>query len=128
MVEVDEEGPVEEPCAGVKLAEGGVGVGGGCSELRHGRCTCVDGLPKRVELLEGDIPLASEDVARELTPVGGDGEIGVGREDAEVVEVICSARVVSVRVLELAEVVECGDLFERDLCEVGKGVGGLKTK
>ena len=128
MVEVDEEGPVEEPCTRVELRESRVRMRGGWGELGNRGSTRVVGFVERVELFEGNGPLAGEDVARELTPVGGDGEIGVGREDAEVVEVICGARVVSVRVLELAEVVECGDLFERDLGEVGKGVGGLKTK
>ena len=88
----------------------------------------VDRVPQGVELLEGHVPLSGEDVAGELAPVRGHGHLGVGGEDAEVVEVVGSAAIVSVRVLELAEVVECGDLFERDLCEVGKGVGGLKTK
>lgn len=47
--------------------------------------------------------------------MGGDGEVGVGGEDAEVVEVVRRAAVVSVRVLEFAKVVERGDLVERDL-------------
>lgn len=47
--------------------------------------------------------------------MGGEIEVGVGGEDTEVVEVVCCARVVAVRVLELAERVERGDLLEREL-------------
>ena len=112
---------MEEPGTGVELAEGWVGVGrGGGGELGHGGCTGVDGFAERVELFECDVPLASENVAGELAPVGGDGKIGVGGEDAEVVEVVGGAAVVSVRVLEFSKVVECGDLLERNLLGVGR--------
>ena len=42
----------------------------------------------------------------------GGVEILVGREDAEVIEVVRGAGIVPVRVLELAEVVERVDLLE----------------
>ena len=115
VVEVHEERPVKEPCAGVELRERGVGGGGGSSELRHGRCARVNGFPKRVELFKRNVPFSSKDIASEFTPVCGDCKFRVGREDTEVVEVVGSAAIVSVRVLELAEVVECGDLLKRDL-------------
>lgn len=44
--------------------------------------------------------------------MGGGVEVGVGREDAEVVEVVCRAAVVAVGVLELTKVVERRDLFQ----------------
>ena len=99
------------------MAKGRVGSRGG-GELGHGGCTSIDGLAKRVEFLERGVPLAGEDIAGQLAPMGGDGEIGVGGEDAEVVEVVGSAAVISVRVLELAKVVEGGDLFESNLGDV----------
>ena len=83
-----------------------MGVGGG---------TRIDSLAEGVELLECNIPLTGEDVTGKLAPVGGDGEIGVGGEDAEVVEIIGSAAVIAVRVLEFSKVVESGDMLERDL-------------
>ena len=49
--------------------------------------------------------------------MGGDGKIGVGGQNAEVVEVVSGTTVVSVRVLEFAEVVEGGDLLKSDLTE-----------
>lgn len=73
MVEVDEEGPVYEPCPGVELHEsrlGGVG-GGGC----RGRCeeaaggARVDGFTEGVKLFQGDVPPASKDVGGEFAPV-----------------------------------------------------------
>ena len=73
--------------------------------MGHRGRASVDGFAKGVELFEGDVPLSGEDVARELSPVGGDGEIGVGGENAEVVEVVCGTAVVAVRILELPEVV-----------------------
>ena len=75
----------------------------------------IDSFAKGVELFECNIPLTGQDVTCELTPVGGDGEIGVGGEDAEVVEIIGSAAVIAVRVLEFSKVVESGDMLERDL-------------
>ena len=85
--------------------------------MGNGGSTSVDGFAKGVELLEGDVPLAGEDVAGELSPVCRDGEIRVGGEDAEVVEIVGSPAVVPVRVLEFAEVVEGGDLLKSDLTE-----------
>ncbi len=85
--------------------------------MGDGGGTSVDGFAEGVELFESDVPLTGEDVARELAPVGRYGEIGVGGEDAEVVEVVGSTAVVSVRVLEFAKVVERGDLFEGDLAQ-----------
>ena len=64
--------------------------------MGHRGRASVDGFAKGVELFEGDVPLSGEYVARELSPVGGDGEIGVGGEDAEVVEVVGGTAVVSV--------------------------------
>ena len=59
-------------------------------------------------------------------------EVVVGREYAEAVEVLCGTAVISVRILELTEVVSCGDLFQSQL---GRGVntttrerGERKTK
>ena len=43
-----------------------------------GRCASIDSVAEGVELLERDVPLTSEDVARELTPVRRDREVGVG--------------------------------------------------
>ena len=86
----------------------------------------IDSFAKGVELFECNIPLTGQDVTCELTPMGGDGEIGVGGEDAEVVEVVGGAAVVSVRVLKLAKVVERGDLVERDLEGLGREVEGEK--
>ena len=112
---------MEKPGAGVKLAKGRVGSRRG-GELGHGGSTSIDGLAKRVEFLQCGVPLAGEDIAGQLAPMGGDGEIGVSGEDAEVVEVIGGTAVVSVRVLELAKVVEGCDLLERNLRE-GDRVG-----
>ena len=44
-----------------------------------------------------------------------DQEVGIGGEDAEMVEVICCTAVVAVRVLEFSKVVESGDLIECEL-------------
>ena len=77
-----------------------------CCKLGHGGCASIDGFAKGLEFLKSNVPLASEDIACELAAVGGDGKIGVGGEDAEVVEVVSGTTVVSVRVLEFAEVVE----------------------
>ena len=49
--------------------------------------------------------------------MGGHGEVGVGGENAEVVEVVGGATVVSIAVLELAKVVESIDLLKGDLDE-----------
>jgi hypothetical protein len=44
--------------------------------------------------------------------VGGGVEVVVGGEDSEVVKVVCGTALISVRILELTEVVQCGDLFD----------------
>ena len=85
---------MEKPGAGVKLAKGRVGSRRG-GELGHGGSTSIDGLAKRVEFLQCGVPLAGEDIAGQLAPMGGDGEIGVGGEDAEVVEVVSGAAVIA---------------------------------
>ena len=123
VVEVDEEGPVHEPGTRVERREG-LRVRrccrrgrGRCSGRRERGCACtrVERLAQRVELLERHVPLAREDVRGKLAPVRGRVQIGVGGQHAEVVEVVGSARVVPVRVLELSKVVQCGDLFEGEL-------------
>ena len=48
--------------------------------------------------------------------MGGGVEVVVGGEDSEVVKVVCGTAVISVRILELTEVVQCGDLFQ---CQLG---------
>lgn len=45
----------------------------------------------------------------------GEVEVSVGAENAEVVEVVSGTAVVSICILELAEVVEGSDLFKGDL-------------
>lgn len=44
-----------------------------------------------------------------------DGEVCVGGQYPEVVEVVCGAAIVPVRVLELTKIVEGGDLAEGEL-------------
>jgi hypothetical protein len=74
-----------------------------------------------IELLERRVPFYSEDVGWELPPVGGGGEVCVGREDAEVIKVVGGAAVVAVGVLELTEIVEGGYLIESELTDEENG-------
>lgn len=106
MVEVDEERPVEPPSALLERDEGPAGAG---------RPALVDVLAEAVELLERSVPRTLEDVGRELAPHGRQDELRVGRQDAEVVQVVRRAAVVADRVLELAELVEQLDLVVGDL-------------
>ena len=127
VVEVDEERPVDEPCAGVQGCKGLCGRrhggGGGGGGERGGGSACVDGVAEGIELFKGDLPLAGENVRSKFAPVGGGVEICVGGEDAEMVEVICGARVVAVGILELAKVVERSYLLEGELRGIGLGCG-----
>ena len=54
--------------------------------------------------------LAAEDVGGELPPESGSVELAVRRENAEVVEIVGGRAVVARVVLELAKVVQRGDL------------------
>ena len=112
----------------MQLGQRGVGRRRASRECGVRRGTRIYGFAKRVELLEGDVPLAGEDVAGELAPVCRDGEIRVGGEDAEVVEIVGSPAIVPVRVLEFAKVVERSNLLERDLRWVGVRVRGEGMK
>ena len=69
-------------------------------------CPRVDRVAEGVEFLKRCLPLTSEDIGRELSPVCRDQEVRIGGEDAEMVEVICCAAVVAVRELEVSEVVQ----------------------
>ena len=82
----------------MELSECGVGDArrGGGGELGYGGRTGVDGFAECVELFKGNIPLSSENVRRELSPMGGHSEVGVSGEDTEVIEVVGGAAVVSV--------------------------------
>jgi len=86
VVEVDEEGPVHEPRPGMQLYEGGlrgVGVGGGGKDGTGG--SRIDGFAKGVELFEGNVPSASEDVGSEFAPVSRGVEVVISGKDTEVV-------------------------------------------
>jgi len=60
----------------------------------------------------------------EFAPVCRGGEIGIGGEDAEVVEIVGCTTVVAVRISEVAKVIQRGDLLEGELEEVLRTVGG----
>ena len=70
-----------------------------------GRGTSVNSFAEGVELFESSVPFAREDIASKFSPVSGYGKIRVGREYAEVVEVVGSSTVVTIGILELAKVV-----------------------
>lgn len=128
MVEVDEQGPMDEPRPRVQLSQRGLGDGdgdvgaGSQGGEEGGGLAGVDGVAQGVEFFECDLPFSGEDVAGEFAPVGGGVEIGVSGENAEVVEIVSGAAVVPVRVLELAKVVKSGYLFKGELeCEKDEG-------
>jgi hypothetical protein len=122
VVEIHEEAPVQQPRARVELEDrarrgGGRDSGrtrGGRDERGRAR---VDRIAERVYLLECGRELAAENVRGELAPVGGGKEVGVGGEDAEVVEVVGGSGIVAACELELAKVVQSVDLFECELVE-----------
>ena len=97
VVEEGEQTPVDEPCAVLQLGERVV------EESR------VDALLDFGDLLHRAFPVGGQDVARELAPCGGVDAIIVGGQDTVLVEKLGGGRVVSARVLELAEVVELLD-------------------
>ena len=90
VVEEGEEGPVDEPGAVLQLRERVVEQLG------------VDRLLDFRDLLHGHVPVEREDVAGQLAPGGRADLVGVGRQDAELVEQVRGVGVVAAVVLEAA--------------------------
>ena|SRR5277367_6652162 len=97
-----------QPGAGEQLHERS-GLGGSGKEGR--RCTGIDHIAQRVEFFERYCPFSGENIGCEFSPMCGSVQIVIGRENAEVVEIICCSAIVTVCILELSKVVKRGDLF-----------------
>ena len=70
VVAEDEEGPVHQPAALLQLHDCG---------RRRAR---LDRVTQRLDVLDSLLPVLHEDLARELTPHGREGLVGVGRQRA----------------------------------------------
>lgn len=103
VVEEGEERPVNQPGAVVELAEGIV------EEL------VLNQFAHFLDFVHGALPVHEENLAREFTPCGRGGLVGVGGEDAELVEEIRGGGIRAAAVLGLAKIVEDIDHFRRNL-------------
>ena len=130
MVEVHKERPVDQPCPGVELSEGGFGkiLSGGRSRRNNGGgASGIDSFAESVEIFEGDIPASGKDVRCKFAPLRRKVGLRVGRKHKEVVQVIGCSTVVSVGVLKLSKVVEGSDLFGGDLKQYRKLIQKCRT-
>lgn len=103
VVEKREKSPVNKPSSVGELCEGVVEEFG------------VDGFLDFLDFFHGDFPVCREDLRGKFSPCCGRDFVVVGGEDAELVEQVAGGLVVTAAVLEVAEIVEDVDHFDRDL-------------
>ncbi len=118
MSEIDKKRPVNKPRPRVQLGKGWFGCGGICGG-RGGQQRCrrprIDEFPEAVKLLKSNVPSCNEDIRGEFTPMSRRVQVIVGRQNAEMVQVVSGTAVVSIRILEFSKVVQCSYLLQRYL-------------